>query len=208
MANKDVPHGFKPWDAVKRARLYAVATAPTVNISVGDLVAADTSGIVSPKLGLGMLPYDAAVIPTTPGDAYSIIGAVLECFDEDMNPIDTNTPSGYIAAARAGDGTVAGYILVADHPDQQFEAQADGAFTAGDLDLNYEITQVALNAPDSKTGLSTQEIAISGANVTSTIPLRMYSQAYPQEDVYSAAGCRMICQINPLCHLYGTGTTI
>ena len=208
MANLDVPHGFKPWGELLRARLYAVPTAPTINIAIGDLVTQDNvGGIVTAKLGLVATVYDAAVIAATIGDAMLVIGSVLACFDENMDPID-NAPAGYIAAARVGDGTVAGYVLIADHPSQQFEAQADTALSATDLDLNYEVTSVALSAPDTYTGISTQEIAVAGAAVTSTIPIRLYGQAYPQDDVYSAAGCRMVCQINPLCHLYGAGTQI
>lgn len=207
MANKDVPHGFKPWDGVLRARLYAVPTAPTINIAVGDIVANDNSAVVSAKLGLVLTVEDANIIPTTPGDATKLLGAVLACYDEDMNPLE-NAPSGYIAAGRVGDSTVAGYVLVADHPYQQFEAQADSALTAADLNLNYEITSATLSAPDTRTGLSTQEINVSGANVTTTIPIRLYAQAYPTEDVYSAAGCRMICQINPDCHMYGAAVML
>jgi len=167
----------------------------------------NVGGIVTSKLGLVGTVYDAAVIATTIGDAYLMIGSVLACFDENMDPLD-NAPSGYIAAGRVGDSTVAGYVLIADHPDQQYVANCDTALVATDMDLNYEITSVALCAPNSKTGLSTQEIAIAGAAVTSTIPIRLYGQAYPADDVYSAAGCRMVCQINPLCHLFGAGTQI
>lgn len=207
MANKDVPHGFKPWDGVLRARLYAVPTAPTINIAVGDIVANDNTGIVTAKLGLVLAVEDANIIPTTPGDATKLLGAVLECFDEDMNPLE-NAPAGYIAAGRVGDGTVAGYVLVADHPAQQFEAQADAALTAANLNLNYEITSATLSAPNTITGLSTQEINVSGANVTTTIPIRVYGQSHPLEDVSTAAGCRLICQINPDCHMYGAGVML
>lgn len=202
MANIDAPHGFRIWGPCLRQNLYAVPTAPTINIAVGDLVWEDVTNITSAKLGSGIAVYDAAVPTTTLGDALLCLGSVTACFDEDMDPIQ------YIAASRVGDSTVAGYVLVADHPMQEFEAQGDGAFTVANLELNYEVTSVALCAPDSRTGLSTQEIAISGANVTSTIPIRLIKMAYPEKDVYSAAGCRMVCMINPLCHRYGAGTTI
>ena len=207
MANIDAPFGFRPWGEVLRARLYPVITAPTINIATGDIVAAALEGVTSAKLGSAIAVNDGEIIPATTGDAFLLIGSVLECFDEDMNPL-ANASSGYIAAARAGDATVAGYVLVADHPDQQYVAQADAAVTVASLDLNYEITSVALSAPNSITGISTQEIGVSGADVTVTIPLRLYGQAYPAQDSYAAAGCRWVCQINPLCHLYGAGLTI
>jgi hypothetical protein len=203
MANKDIPHGFVPWGEVLRARYYPVPTAPTINICVGDIVASDLSTINSAKLGYVLSVYDAAVLSATPGDEQKALGSVLACFDEDMFPIQ------YIAATRVGDSTTAGYVLVADHPDQQYEAQGDGVFTAADLNLNYAITSATLCAPSTFTGLSTQEItAASGNAVTTTIPIRIYGQAYPGEDVISAAGCRMICQINPDCHHFGAAVML
>jgi hypothetical protein len=203
MTNANVNFGFRPVETLLRARMYAVQTAPTINICLGDIVAADTTGIVSPKLGMGILVYDAAVLSATPGDEFPILGSVLACFDDKMDVLK------YIPAATAGDSTCAGYILVADHPDQQFIANVDAALVAADLDLNYSITGSALYAPVSTdTGISNQEITVSGAATTNTIPIRMYRQAYPLQDVYSAAGCRMICGINPDCHYFAAGTTI
>jgi hypothetical protein len=166
------------------------------------MVQADNAGIESAELTLGNAVYDAAVITTTDGSTRHLLGAVLACFDYRMDPLQ------YIPAATAGDSTTAGYVLVADHPAQQFVAQTDGALTANSIDLNHEITSATLSAPDTRTGMSTQEIAMSGANVTATIPLRLYGLAFPTQDVISAAGCRMVCQINPDCHQYGAGTAI
>jgi len=204
MANADVDSGFRPWNEVLRARLYAVNTAPTINICLNDIVANDTvGGIVSPKLGLVGMVYDTAVLGDTPGDEFLILGSVLACFDENMDPIQ------YIAATRVGDGTVAGYVLVADHPAQQFVANVGAALTATDMDLNYPIDGAALYAPQStSTGISSQFIKVTNAAVTATIPIRLYGQAYPDVDVYSAAGCRMICGINPDCHQFASGVTI
>ena len=203
MANKDYPHGFNPWNEVLRARVYPVQTAPVIAFYHGDLVQADITGFASAKLGVTLLIYDTAVILDTSGATLKLLGSVLAVYDENMDPLP------YIAVGRVGDGTTAGYLLVADHPYQQFEAQSDSGFTVANLDLNHEITVAALNAGDTDTGISVMEIdATTGAAVTVTIPIRLYGQAYPGEDVYSAAGCRMICQINPLCHYYGSGLAV
>jgi len=202
MANKDAPFGFKPWGPVLRANLYAVPTAPTINICVGDAVMEDLTDVISAKLGLGHAVYDAAVPTTTEGDTRQYLGVVLAVFDEKLDPVQ------YLAPAEAGDATTAGYVLVADHPDQLFVAQMDGALTAANIGYHYEITSVALCAPNSRTGLSTQEVASAGANVTATIPLKILSQAYPDEDSYAAAGCRVVVQFNPDCHMFGSGTAI
>jgi hypothetical protein len=201
MGNTNAPFGFKPFNDVKRAQFYAVQTAPTINVFVGDLVAAGNKGLVTAKLGLVNVIEDANIIPATPGDATPLLGSVLACFDEDMDPIS------YIAAARVGDSTVAGYILVADHPDQLFYAQVQAALSAADLDLNYEIYSPALSAGNTSTGLSKQEIIVAGANTTNTIPIRIYGQ-YGLEDDTTAAYSRVICGINSECHYYGAGSAI
>jgi hypothetical protein len=128
---------------------------------------------------------------------------VVGVYDEDMFPLN------YMAVGRVGDGTVAGYLAVADHPAQLFEAQGDGAFVLADMDLNYELTVPALNAGNTNTGISKQVIAATAGNaITATIPLQLHGQAYPETDVYSAAGCRMIVSINPDCHRYGDSLAI
>ena len=201
MANADVPFGFRPWGKVLHSGYYAVPTAPTIHINIGDLVWEDNGNIVSGKLGLGSAVYDAAVPTTTLGDAMLCLGSVIGVFDENMEPVQNIEP------AEAGDGTVAGYVLVADSPKQEFLAQADGEITDANFELNYEVTSVALCAPDSRTLLSTMEIDADANNVTSTIPIRLVRQAFI-EDSHASAGCRFVCMINPLCHRYGAGTTI
>jgi hypothetical protein len=201
LSNLDVPFGFRPWGKVLRQNLYAVVTAPTINIAIGDLLVEDVTNLVSPRLGLGVVPYDAAVLPTTTGNDRLVLGSVLACFNYKMDPL------AYIPAALAGDATVAGYISIADHPYQQFLAQADGAVTAADFELNFEVTSATLSAPDTRTYMSTQEIDADSAATTVTLPIRLVRQAFI-EDSYAAAGCRFVCQINPLCHRYGAGVTI
>lgn len=203
MANNDVPHGFQPWGPVKSARLYAVPTAPTIAFYHGDLVQAEITGAaVSKFLGAGTYIEDDAVIQAAPGQTIHILGTTLAVFDSNMDPIL------YMPVGTVGDGTTAGYLLVADDPNQQYEAQGDTAFALADLDLNYNVTSVALNAGNTVTGCSKQEIAIAAAAATVTLPIRLYGQAYPDVDSYASAGCRMICTINPLCHYYGAGIAV
>jgi len=201
MANTDTPRGFTPFGETLHVGYYAVPTAPTINICVGDIVIEDVTNIISKKLGVGVAVYDAAVVPATTGNDRLVLGAVVGVFDHHMNAIQ------YLAPGTVGDATVAGYVAVADDPNQQFLAQASTAVATADFELNYEIGSATLSAPDARTGLSTQEITITGANVTDTIPIRLVRQI-TTDDVASAAGCRFVCQINPLCHRYGAGTTI
>jgi hypothetical protein len=201
MAKTSAPFGFKPWENVLRARWYAVQTAPTINIMVQDLVCAGVIGIINKKFGLLLIVEDANIIPATPGDASLILGSVLECADENMDPIS------YIAAGRVGDGTTAGFVLVADHPDQTFQAEIDAAVTAANLDLHYEIGSPSLSAGNTTTGLSKQYIVTSGANTTNTIPLILFKQAKESEDT-TAAYANMVCGINSACHYWASPTGI
>jgi hypothetical protein len=203
MANTDAPFGFRVSGVLKHVGLYAVPTAPTIAFYHGDMVQGSNTFIACTG-GHGSLPevYDAAVIGTTEGATRPIYGAVVGIYDEDMMPVS------YIAVAEVGDGTVAGYLLIADDPGQEFVAQSDGAITAANMDLFHEITSVALNAGNSNTGISKAEIASAGSAVTATIPLRIVKQAYPNEDVITAAGCRFVVKINPDCHYMAQGTAI
>ncbi len=201
MANVDNPHGFKIYGKLLRANIYAVQTAPTINIMIQDMVGSANAGLACTKgHGTMLLVEDANIIPATPGDASPIIGSVLACFDEYMFPVN------YIAAGEVGDGTVAAYVLVADHPDQEFEAQEDGntaAIAVADIDLNREIYSVALSAGNTNTGLSKQEIDSNSGATTNTIPIQVSRMAYPQEDSQGSTGCRWVCIINKNCHYYG-----
>lgn len=190
MSNTDRPFGFQPWGPVLRANLYAVQTAPTINICVNDLV---EHGLTSVTTAHGQMPIldDAAV----PDSGSALLGGVLACFDEDMCPCN------YIAAGEAGDGTVAGYVLVADHPEQLFVAQEDGDTTpiaAASIGLNADIISGTLCAPNATTGLSTQEIDSNTVNTTTALNVQILF-AHP-DDTIASANCRFIVKINE--HMY------
>jgi hypothetical protein len=203
MANTDAPHGFQVFGKLLGTGLYAVPTAPALNFFHGDMVQGENTFIACTQ-GHGSLPEvkDDVVITTTDGATHPIYGAVVGIFDENMRP------ASYMAAGEVGDGTIAGYLLIADSPEQEFEAQSDGAITAANMDLNHEITKVAVNLGNTKTGISTMEIAAAGSAVAATIPLRILRMAYPDKDVITAAGCRFVVKINPDCHYKAQGTAI
>ena len=194
MSSVDAPFGFVPYGEVLRVQRYAVNTAPTINICVGDLVVGGGAIVSTPKGYLGDIA-DAAV----PDGAAGIIGSVVAIEDEDGKPLK------YIAPARTGNGTIAGYVMVADHPDQMFMAAEDGGANAIDLaegQMNADIISATLCAPDSNTYRSTQEIDSSSAATTAALQVKLIR---PHEDDTPAndTNChaRWICLINE--HLYG-----
>jgi hypothetical protein len=194
LSSTDAAFGFRPYGPVLRARLYAINTAPTINVCKFDIVKAG-GAIVSTPLGYKQIIEDGSV----PDGGTALLGSVLGVYDS------TNFPVNYIAPAAAGNGTIAGYVLVADHPDQLYIAQEDGDSNAIDLaegSMNADIICATLCAPDSNTGLSTQEIDSTSAATTASLSLKLME---PHQDDTPATDAtpnsRWICQINA--HFYG-----
>lgn len=167
----DAAFGFQPYGNVLRANLYAVITAPTINIFHNDIVVHGGTGVQTP-IGYLSVIEDGSV---PDGDA-QILGSVLEVFDEDMMPVS------YIAATEAGNGTIAGYVLVADHPQQMFIAQEDGETNAIEVDEignNIDLISATLCAGDTNSGIGTMELDSDTASNTEALQFRIIK---PHED--------------------------
>lgn len=201
MANTDWAFGFEPYGELLRARLYCVITAPTINVMLGDLVVAGGVFTLTPH-GYMQAIEDGAVPDGNPG----ILGSVTAIFDENMDPIR------YIAAARVGNSTIAGYVLVADHPDQQFVAREDfdtNAIALAEGSMNANIVSVALCAGNTSTGRSRQMIDSDSTSNTAALQVKLYAPHPNDTDLVADdtpgssgdEGCRYICQVNE--HYYG-----
>lgn len=196
MGNIDRPFGFEPYGPVIRQQLYTIPTAPTINVCIGDAV--QSGGLItSTPFGYKLSIEDGSV---PDGDA-GLLGVITAVFDENMD-----IPSAkYIAPGATGNSTIAGYVMVADSPDQLYIIQEDADGNAIDLaegGLNADLISSALCAPDSTTGLSTQEIDSSSAASSASLQLKLirpHDDDTPADD--SDVGCRWIVQINE--HLYG-----
>ena len=189
MSNLDRPAGFQIWDKLIRATLYAVPTAPTINIYHNDIVIHGGAHLVTARGGPLAIIEDGAVPDGNPG----ILGSVLAIFDEDMDPVKR------IVVAEAGDAVVAGYVLVADSPDQLFVAQDNGTIALTSGGMNADLVSVALCAGNATTGISTQEINATGVLQTAALQLKLV-KPHPL-DTPATANCRYIVQINE--HYYG-----
>jgi hypothetical protein len=170
-SSTDAAFGFQPYGQMLRAQLYAVATAPTINVAVNDIVVHGSTMVSTP---VGYLPIieDGSVPDGDP----QILGSVIACFDENMKHLQ------YIAATRTGNSTIAGYVMVADHPDQLFLVQEDGDGNAIDLTeagMNCDLIAATLCAPDTNTGLSTMELDSTSAANTEALQFRLL---WPHQD--------------------------
>lgn len=197
-ASEDAAFGFQPYGELLRAQIYAVATAPTINVYHFDLVIHGGTMVSTPHFGYRPIIEDGAV----PDGNANILGSVIGIFDENYEP------QPYIAAGEAGNSTIAGYVLVADHPQQLFIAQEDGDSNAIDLaecGTNANIVSATLCAGDSNTGMSTQEIDSDSASATAALNVNLL---HPHEDDTPAndtnCNARWIVQINE--HYYSATT--
>lgn len=196
MAASDWAFGFMPYQKLIRANYYCVQTAPVINIFHYDMVGAGGANILTPHLGYLPCIQDAVV----PDGIDNLFGSVIGIFDEDFDPV------AYIAATEAGNSTIAGYILVADDPNQLFVAREDfatNAITAAEGSNNANIVSVTICGGNTTTGISKQMIDSDSAATTAALNLKLYSP-HPSDGALVAddtpgdsgdEGCRYICQI-------------
>jgi len=185
----DAAFGFEPYGPILRTSMYAVQTAPVINVMMNDLVIHGGT-MVSTSQGYMPIIEDSAV----PDGNADIVGGVVGIFDENMEP------ALYIAATEVGDGTIAGYVLVADHPQQLFLAQEDGTTNAidlADVGQNANIVSGTICAGDTNTGRSKQEIASDTISATAALNVRCirpHEDDTPGDD--TNCYCRWVCMIN------------
>jgi len=192
----NAPMGFQVYGECLRQRLYAVQTAPTIGVYHGDIVLHGGEALAT-KFGTLPIIEDGAV-PDGVANTQKLLGAVTAIFDENMLPVKRIVPT------TAGDSTVAGYVLVADHPNQLFIAQEDGVGNAIDLNevgQNADIISVTLCEGDANTGISTQEIDSSTAGASAALDVKLHFP-HPDDTVADDTNChaRWIVQINT--HFY------
>jgi len=198
MANTDAPFGFIPYGKLLSADWYPVATAYGTAIYVGDWVEITNTGLVC-KVFDGDTRLGVEIDAT--GAAGDELGAVLAILDSNGDPLK------YLPASTLGDGVVAGYVLVADHPLQEFLVQEDGASTpiaAASLGLN--VAMISTHSGSTTTGRSKQEIDSDSVATSNTLALRVV-KSY-KDDTVGSANCRFIVQPNPNAHFKSSATAI
>lgn len=161
MANADTPFGFKPIRKVGAApttggvNRYYRGSGDSAAVFIGDPVnlggTGDTAG-TSPS-----------VVRATAGSGGLTIGVVVAI----ENNTSDNLSRTYLPASTAG------YVLVADDPEQEYEVQEDSTST------NLAITAIGSNVDfvigsgNTTTGISAAEIQTSSVNTTNTLQCRV-----------------------------------
>ena len=169
------PFGFQPWGNVLRQRLYAIATAPVIAFYHQDLVAVEGLAIATPHGALLGLEEDAT---PSAGNTPLWVGSVLSLFDSDFDPVM------YIAATTTGNGTIAGYAMVADHPMQEFLVQEDGDTSSLVLaSIGENIDLIATTAGSTMTGLSGHMIDSDTLGSTSVSQDIRIHNSHPEDTI-------------------------
>jgi len=158
--------GFKPWKAIKSARLYQIAASYTPSIFKGMPVCrADTGYVIEWQTGVDM------------------VGVALAFFDVNMNPIN------YWVASTA----TKGYVLVADDPNQEFVVAEDADTTQLAQTEVFGNVDVILGTGDTVTGVAASLLDSSGAvsdPTTATNAFRIVGLApIVGNEVYHATRC-------------------
>jgi len=198
MANTDAPFGFIPFGKVHSAEWYPVATAYGTAIHPGDWVEVTNTGLVCKVFG-GDTRMGVEIDAT--GAAGDELGAVLGVLDSNGDPLL------YLPASTTGDSVVAGYVLVADSPLQEYLAQEDGDATpiaAASVGLN--VAMISTHAGLTTTGRSRQEIDSNTVNTTATLAFRIL-RSY-KDDTVGSAYCRWVVMPNPNAHFKSSATAI
>lgn len=182
MANPDAPKGLQIWGPLLRERLYGVEATLAVALYHGHMVITESTAVAS-KFG-----NYTVVISRATGGLSEVVGAVTALFDYNMDPV-------LYLAATAGDSTMTGYAMVADHPEQEFVVQEDGdggVCTIGDAGQNADM--IATSAGNAGTGLSGWEMDSSTVATTSTRAIQLLNPV-PDQDP-SLIHCDWIVRIN------------
>lgn len=183
-----VYHGLQPFGPVLRQRRYPVVTAVGTSLFKGDPVTIVNDGTVAIATG-GHAPN-------------LVLGSVLSVLDSNLDPIS------YLPSGTVGDGTFAGYVIVADHPLQEYVVPEDADTSQLALaDCNINIDLVA-GSGDTTTGLSGWLLDSNTATATNTYQMRLVRLAPIEGNtLYNATTCpnpKWVTTINR--HVYGDST--
>jgi hypothetical protein len=195
----DAAYGFEPYGNVLRQTWYGIVTANAVQMCIGDLVEAVGEAVTTPKHG-----WIQKVITEETGSAGDIVGVVTALCDSNGDPVYR------IAASTTGNSTIAGYALVADHPDQVFHAQQDGDTTSiYTADIGLMADAISTSTPAANNNyLSTMEIDSSTIAGTATLALHIIG-VHPEDTIGAASTAgnyaRLLCTINS--HYHGRAHT-
>lgn len=201
MANLDAAFGLRPYKMLG-------AGANTNGVSTYNIqtsATAGTSSVIyegSPVIPLANGMID--IVGAAAGGTVPLLGAFIGCnyIALDGTPTFTNKWPG-TSSVKSGTAATA---LVASHPDQLFLINCNAA--AADAIIHANANFATATSGDATTGKSSGELAVSTANTTNTLNLRIVGfEDSPSNDDATVAGRLAIVQINNHFYRYGANGT-
>jgi hypothetical protein len=201
MANIDAAFGLRPYKMLGAgANTNGVAT---YNIQTS--ATAGTSSVIyegSPVIPLANGMVD--IVGAAAGGTVPLLGAFIGCnyIALDGTPTFANKWPG-TSSVKANTAATA---LVASHPDQLFLINCNAA--AADAIIHANANFATATSGDATTGKSSGELAVSTANTTNTLNLRIIGfEDTPDSSDATVAGRLAIVQINNHFYRYGANGT-
>jgi hypothetical protein len=205
MANIDAAFGLRPYKMLGEG-------ANTNGVSTYKIQTTGTAGTSSVIYeGTPVIPLANGLIDivgNANGGTVPLLGAFLGCNYIDLNgtPTYANKWPG-TAAVKSGTEATA---LIAAHPDQLFLINCDAA--AADTLVHANANFATATSGNATSGMSSGELAVSTANTTNTLNLRIIGfENSPANDDAAAAGRLAIVMINNHFYRYnanGTGAGV
>jgi hypothetical protein len=205
MANIDAAFGLRPYKMLGEG-------ANTNGVSTYKIQTTGTAGTSSVIYeGTPVIPLANGLIDivgNANGGTVPLLGAFLGCNYIDLNgtPTYANKWPG-TAAVKSGTEATA---LIAAHPDQLFLINCDAA--AADSLVHANANFATATSGNATSGMSSGELAVSTANTTNTLNLRIIGfENSPANDDAAAAGRLAIVMINNHFYRYnanGTGAGV
>ena len=201
MANIDAAFGLRPYKMLGEG-------ANTNGVSTYKIQLTGTAGTSSVIYeGTPVIPLANGLIDivgNANGGTVPLLGAFIGCNYIDLNgtPTYANKWPG-TAAVKSGTEATA---LIAAHPDQLFLINCDAA--AADSLVHANANFASATSGNANSGISSGELAVSTANTTNTLNLRIIGfEDSPANDDATAAGRLAIVMINNHFYRYGANGT-
>ena len=171
MANVDHPRGLQVYGELLRATEYKCVAAYSQDLFIGDPVLQIATG------------RDIEIY----GATGPLCGSILAIYDSNKVPLN------YWDSGHAGEG----YFLVADHPDQLFIAQGDGAVSFLDEDDCHGNILMVSGTGSTVNYRSGWELDDSDtADNAAASPIRLIRPADRVDNTVGIANADWICRIN------------
>lgn len=205
MANIDAAFGLRPYKMLGAG----ANTNGVMSFSIQTASTAGTSSVIyegTPVIPLANGLVD--IVGAAAGGTVPLLGAFIGCEYTDLNGVPTFANK-WPGTSSVKSGTAA-TALVAAHPDQLFLINCDAA--AADSLIHANANFGTATSGNTTTGKSSAELAVSTANTTNTLNLRIIGfEDTPANDDATAAGRLAIVQLNNHFYRYnanGTGAGV